>query len=158
VFVKSFLPRCFSFVLQTCVVAAAAFSVTMLSPDPGMAAGALAVGLPADVAAQGFAYGFVLNKPSADAAGTEALSVCRKATPGVDKRAQALCAVASTFTNQCFAVAIDPKDQTPGVGWSVQDTKADAERIALGKCRATAGKSREQYCIVDHSGCDGTAK
>ena len=123
-----------------------------------VADGALAVGEPADVAAEGFAYGHALNQPTAEKAGADALSDCRKETPGVDPRAQALCKVVQAFKNQCFAVAMDPQDATPGVGWAVADDKEAASRAALAKCVATAGDDRRDACEVTHSGCDGSAK
>src|SRR6478735_5012000 len=77
--------------------AAAALAVGLIAgavawPTCGAAEGALAVGLPADVAKQGFAFGFALDKASAEEARAAALADCRAESPGVDKRAQALCA------------------------------------------------------------------
>jgi hypothetical protein len=99
----------------------------------------------------------VLNKPNAADANAEALADCKTETPGVDQRAQAACTVVQTFHNQCFAVAMDPKDATPGVGWAVADSKEAAGRDALSKCVATAGASRHDACRVMHSECDGGA-
>jgi len=127
-------------------------------PTRGAAEGALAVGLPADVAKQGFAFGFALDKASAEEARTAALADCRAESPGVDKRAQALCAPVGSFRNQCFAVAMDPKDATPGVGWAIAPDKPAASRTALAKCVATAGKDRRDACKVTHAQCDGAAK
>ncbi len=62
------------------------------------------------------------------------------------------------FKNLCFAVAMDPKDATPGVGWAVEGDKDSAARAALAKCVATAGDGRRDACEVTHSGCDGNAK
>ncbi len=140
------------------LAASAASLLATLAPQPCAAEGALAVGLPRDVAAEGFAYGFSLNKPTAAEASAAALADCTTESPGVDKRAQALCAVAQTFHDQCFAVAMDPKDATPGVGWSVADSKDAAGRDELAKCAATAGESRRDFCRVTHSDCDGRAK
>jgi len=126
--------------------------------DSAAADGALAVGLPKDVAAEGFAYGYALDEATPDKARTQALRDCKTETPGVDPRAQALCAVVQTFKNQCFAVAMDPKDATPGVGWSVAADKEAAAREALARCVATAGDDRRDACEVTHSGCDGNAK
>jgi uncharacterized protein DUF4189 len=137
---------------------AAMLAVVAACPDLATADGALAVGLPSDVAGEGFAYGFSLDQPTADQARAEALQDCKTETPGVDPRAQALCAVVQTFKNQCFAVAMDPKDATPGVGWSIARDKAAAGREALAKCAATAGADRRDACEVTHSGCDGTAR
>jgi hypothetical protein len=122
------------------------------------AEGALAVGLPADVAQEGFAFGFALDKSSAEEARAAALTDCRAESAGVDKRAQALCAPVGSFRNQCFAVAMDPKDATPGVGWAIAADKAAASRAALAKCVATAGAERRDACKVTHAQCDGAAK
>jgi hypothetical protein len=127
-------------------------------PTGAMADGALAVGEPANVAEEGYAYGFALNKASADEANAAALSDCKTESPGVDKRAQALCKVVQTFRNQCFAVAMDPQDATPGAGWAVADDKETAGRNALAKCQDTAGADRREFCKVTHTDCDGSAK
>jgi uncharacterized protein DUF4189 len=128
------------------------------APPPATADGALAVGEPADVAAEGYAYGFAVNEASADEAGTKAMRDCTTEAAGVDKRAQALCKVVQTFRNKCFAVAMDPQDATPGAGWAVADDKAAAGRNALAKCMETAGESRRSYCEVTHTDCDGGAR
>ena len=142
--------------------AAAIFIVCLIGapawPTHSAAEGALAVGLPADVAKQGFAFGFAIDKATAEEARAAALADCRAESPGVDKRAQALCAPVGSFRNQCFAVAMDPKDATPGVGWSVAADKEAAAREALARCVATAGDDRRDACEVTHSGCDGNAK
>jgi hypothetical protein len=142
---------------SACIALAVVLGVT-LAPRPGAADGALAVGLPSDVTAEGFAYGFAVNKASTEEASAQALRDCRTETPGIDKRAQALCAVEITFRNQCFAVAMDPQDATPGVGWAIGGDKDGAGRDALAKCVETAGDSRRDACRVTHTDCDGTAK
>jgi Domain of unknown function (DUF4189) len=139
-------------------LAAALLLVLVGRPGPAAADGALAVGLPGDVAAEGFAYGFALDEATPEKASAGALRDCKTETPGVDPRAQALCAVVRTFKNQCFAVAMDPKDATPGVGWAIERDKDSAARGALAKCAATAGDDRRDACEVTHSGCDGGAK
>jgi hypothetical protein len=138
---------------------AAALLVGMIARS-GLATadGALAVGEPSDVAAEGFAYGFAVDKATGEAARAEALRDCREPAPGIDPRAQALCAVVQAFKSQCFAVAMDPKDATPGVGWAVAPDKEAAGRAALAKCVATAGDDQRDACEVTHSGCDGTAR
>jgi hypothetical protein len=140
------------------LLAAALLAGNLACPAPAAADGALAVGQPDDVAQEGFAYGFALDEPTTETAGARALSDCKTATPGVDPRAQALCAVVQTFKDQCFAVAMDPQDATPGVGWAVEGDKEAAARAALAKCVATAGEDRRDACQVTHSGCDGGAK
>jgi len=141
-----------------CIKAVPLIAAGMLWPQIAAADGALAVGLPKDVAAEGFAYGFAVNKPNAAEANDKALTDCKTPSPGVDTRAQTLCAVVQSFHNQCFAVAMDPKDATPGVGWAVEDSKEGAGRSALAKCVATAGDGRRDACKVTHTDCDGPAK
>ena len=143
---------------QRASLAAALMAGIIAFPDLASGDGALAVGLPNDVAAEGFAYGYALDEATPDQARAKALRDCKTESPGVDPRAQALCAVVQTFKNQCFAVAMDPKDATPGVGWSVAADKEAAAREALARCVATAGDDRRDACEVTHSGCDGNAK
>ena len=139
-------------------IAVALLAGMIAQTDLAAADGALAVGEPSDVASEGYAYGFALNKPTRDAASAEALRDCKTPAQGIDPRAQALCAVVQTFKNQCFAVAMDPKDATPGAGWAVAADKDAAARAALAKCVATAGADRRDACEVTHSGCDGDAR
>jgi hypothetical protein len=134
------------------------FGCAVLWSNPSIAAGALAVGVPADVAKQGFAYGFVNNKTSPEEARTTALTTCRNPSPVKSSQARALCAVVNTYQDQCVAVAEDPLAGTPGVGWSIANDLRTAEAQALTKCEATAGPGRRAACRVDHSACDGTAK
>ncbi len=134
------------------------FGCAVLWSNHVMADGALAVGLPANIAKQGFAYAYTNNKPSAGAASTQALNTCRSPSPVKSAQARALCAVISTYKNQCVAVAEDPVAGTPGVGWAIANNLRTAEAQALTKCEATAGPGRRAACRVDHSSCDGTAK
>jgi hypothetical protein len=136
-------------------LAAITLAGAALWPQAGAAEGALAVGLPADVAQEGFAFGSAVNKPRVDEARAEALRVCATPSPGVDKRAQMLCTVVQTFHDQCYAVAMDPADATPGVGWAVAADKATATRAALAKCRDTAGADRRDACELSRAECDG---
>ena len=138
--------------------AAILFACAVLWPKPGSAEGALAVGLPPDVAKLGFAYGYTLDQSSTAEASAPALKDCRRENPGVDKRAQAFCKVVRAFHNECFAVAMDPKDATPGVGWAIAPDKTKADSQALANCQATAGSDRRDKCEVIHSACDGSAK
>src|SRR5690349_3850162 len=91
---------------QRALPAAALLAGILPWPDLAAADGALAVGEPADVAQEGYAYGFALDEPDADAARAGAMRDCRTPTQGIDPRAQALCKVVQTFKNQCFAVAM----------------------------------------------------
>jgi hypothetical protein len=139
----------------------AVVQAAMLSPCPSRAEGALAIGLPSDVAHQGFAAGNALNDATADQARKNALDGCHASIDASDA-AKKLCEVIMTFRNRCYAVAIDPKAGTPGVGWAVADSLKLADQQAIAECRKTAGADRRDYCVIyrpdnDH-GCDGTAK
>jgi hypothetical protein len=147
-------------VLVPALVMAAGLLASVMS---AAAEGSLAVALPADVAHMGFAYGSSLNSGSADAARTGAIDGCRGALGNASQDVRNLCKVVASFRDQCFAVAMDPKDGTPGVGWAIADDQATADREALGKCRDTAGDSRREFCTLDvqagarSRGCDGNA-
>ncbi len=138
-----------------------ALLAAVLQSCPSVAAGALAVGLPADVARQGFAAGHALNAPDLKTARKRAIDGCHKST-GASAQAKELCKVIATFSNQCYAIALDPKDGTPGVGWSIAENLEMADKQALDQCRTTAGPTRVGFCVIvspDHDhGCDGSAK
>ncbi|HEY4819816.1 MAG TPA: hypothetical protein VIH62_03165, partial [Xanthobacteraceae bacterium] len=59
-------------------------------PTRSAAEGALAVGLPADVAKEGFAFGYALEKSSAEEARAAALADCRGVARGRQARAGAV--------------------------------------------------------------------
>src|SRR5215470_7335927 len=87
------------------VIAASLLAAATLWPHTAAAEGALAVGLPRDVAAEGFAYGFAVDRPNAEEWNAKALSDGGTRSQGGGARGQALCAVVQTFHDQCFAVA-----------------------------------------------------
>jgi hypothetical protein len=130
----------------------------ILSPRPAAAEGALAVGLPNNVAKQGFAYAYSTGKYSMDEASAEALKTCKEPASNKSPEARAICAVIASFHDQCVAISEDPQAGTPGVGWAIADDLQTAEAQALAKCQETAGPKRRGACIVDNSRCDGTAK
>lgn len=131
-----------------------------------IAAGAVAIGIAPGGVAQGYASGYEVNASDVDTAKREALAQCKKpqnnasGTPANSGTlaAQAKCEVVATFTNQCYALALDPKDGTPGAGWAVADTQQQADDEALAKCKDTAGADREAFCKVLNRDCDGGAK
>jgi hypothetical protein len=130
-----------------------------LGPSQSLAGGALAVALPPDVAKGGFSYGYSNNNDDAGTADAKALNACRTTKDAAkDAKLRALCMVIIDYANTCIAVTMDPAAGTPGVGWAIANDLLTAERIALKKCEATAGPGRAAACVVDHSGCDGTAK
>ena len=127
-------------------------AAAVMWPAAASAEGALAIGQPADVATQGFAYGMVGDLSTTGQASTTALKICQNAK-GASEPAKAACTVVQTLHNQCVAVAMDPAKGTPGVGWAVADLKKTAETQAVQKCRDTAG-DRASYCKIAHSLCD----
>jgi Domain of unknown function (DUF4189) len=131
-----------------------------LQTSPSVADGALAIGLPADVAHHGFASGYKVNAPDMDTARNAAIKGCRGWLDASDE-AKKQCKVIATLHNQCLAIAIDPKSGTPGVGWGIAESRDKADEQALAQCRTTAGTTRQQFCVifraVDHA-CDGNAK
>ena len=91
----------------------------LLTSQPASAFGALAVGVPADVARSGFAYGINVNSPTEAMARETALSNCRGTNPNSQVQSQssqparALCTVVTTFRHKCVVVAQDPAARTP---------------------------------------------
>jgi len=110
------------------------------------AEGAVAIGLPADVAKNGIALGDAVNYPTRDAAAAKALENCR-AFQGAPVAVK-LCKLQQTFHRQCLAYAMDPKPGTPGVGWAIAADQAAAEKAAMARCAATAGPDRQTACEV----------
>ena len=146
--------------MQTISLAAASLTLSLVAltiwDAPGNADGALAVGEPANVAKQGFAYGASLNKGSEQEASVRALDTCRTAKIA-GKAAKALCKVVRNFKDECVAIALDPKDGTPGAGYAVAPNRRSAETRALSECQKTAGSARREFCNVVASECDGSA-
>jgi uncharacterized protein DUF4189 len=132
-----------------CVAALAA-----IRPSLAVADGAIAVGLPKDVARQGVALGTSWNYDSPEGARARALQECLSFQDApADTRK--LCKVVQTFKGACVAVALDPQAGTPGVGWAVAPTRYDADTSAMQKCKDTAGAGRQQFCKITSSRCDG---
>jgi len=138
------------------VVAAVLFAGAGLCSHHSLAKGALAIALPDDVAKSGFSYGLTINRSNAEKAKAAALATCQENTD--KEQLRPLCKVIVVFDNACVAVAMDPKERTPGVGWAVAPDKKVAEADAMYQCRATAGDSRRDFCQIQRStGCDGSA-
>ena len=141
------------------IVLAAALGATV-TPHQASAYGALAVGVPANVARDGFASGITVDRPTEADARESALRTCRGQDPNARVQSQAsgpaqkLCTLVTTFHRQCAVVAQDPAAGTPGIGWAVAPTLAEATQQALDNCRATAGATRKQYCVRDGYNCD----
>jgi hypothetical protein len=120
------------------------------------AAGAIAVGVADGVARHGFSFGMNSGKTDETVAAQDALNGCKASKESNDK-ARARCKTIGTFTDQCAAIAMDPKDGTPGVGWAIAADVASASSQALASCKATAGPGRDGFCKVSSTRCDGTA-
>jgi hypothetical protein len=135
-------------------LAALALVAALAWPQDGAAEGALAIGLPKDVAKEGIAIGWVINSDSADTAHERALRGCLdfRDAPATTR---ALCKVIKTFRGECVAIALDPEAGTPGVGWSISGSMEMAETDALAACASTAGATRRQHCRVTVLRCDG---
>ena len=116
------------------------------------AEGIIALGVPADVAADGVAIG-VAVRMTLDEAQKEAMSQC-KLSEATDSTIS-LCAIAGTFTNRRVSVAYNPKDGTTGFGWAIADDKGAAEKQAMANCETADGALG--LCVIGGSACDGTA-
>ena len=134
---------------------AIALAATLAEIGPSVAAGAIAIGQPDDVAKRGISMGFSTNRETTDEAKTRSLKLCENSGSFMSS---ILCQVVATFENKCVAVAIDPAVQTPGFGWAVADTEQASKDNALFNCRATAGPTRRKACEITDSSCDGSAK
>jgi Domain of unknown function (DUF4189) len=116
--------------------------------------GALAVGLPADVARQGVAMGWAINFSSRQEAQAQAMKDCRN-FKDAPEATRSLCKVVESFRGQCVAIALDPELGTPGVGWAVAGAQPAAEGAAMAACVASAGRDRQKNCEVAVAKCDG---
>ena len=142
-----------SSLLPTALLALAVSMAPLFANGPARADGALVLGIPTDIANDGFSYGYRVNAPSPKEARDTAFDACRnnKIAP---ESARSLCTMVANFRNECVAIAMDPKDGTPGYGVAIAADKATAEDRALGFCRATAGKRRQEFCKIDALACD----
>jgi hypothetical protein len=134
-------------------IAFVALAVAAASPFAARAMSAFALGLPDDVAAKGVAIGTGYNYSTREGAENRAMQECLK-QQDAPAETRALCKVVANFDNQCVAVAMDPQPGTPGFGWAVGATAADANNQAMANCRATAGSDRADSCVVSATSCD----
>jgi hypothetical protein len=128
-----------------------------LGPTQVLAEGAVAIGIAPGGVINGYASGTATNYKTPEEARQGALAGCRKST-GANEASKAQCKVVSSFHNQCFSQALDPKDGTPGAGWALAATQTAADQEALVRCRETAGEARRSFCEVTDRKCDGSAK
>ena len=132
---------------------AASVVTALILTDPAWSKGTVAIGLPGDVARNGVAVGVSYNYVSDQDADAEALKRCAAAPDST----RSLCKVDTHFENQCFAMAMDPKPGTYGVGYKVAATQRDADASALTDCQRTSKSDRSQYCQISYRICDGAA-
>ena len=115
------------------------------------AEGAIALGVPNNIAKDGVAIGVAASMPSQSAAAAEALKQCRSADASVAVRS--LCKVVQSFSGKCVAVAVDPRPGTPGFGWAVTFTESGARGEAVYKCQLASGAGGNA-CRATGSECD----
>lgn len=140
------MTRCRS-TLPVCRVAAMIIlALFTCGADTARADGALYVGLPKLGLRDGFAYGFAHSHTSEAEAKAAARKVCEDQALSVNIRAGA-CKLVDTFKKRCVAVAMDKTDRW--AGWSLGDTKDDADKLALAECAKGAAT-----CEVTDSVCD----
>ena len=127
-------------------------AVAAVASAPAMADGALAVGSTSDVSKDGIAVGTSINYKTPGEAEQAALKRCKDYKPA--PKAAAQCRSVGSFRGECYAVSFDPKEGTPGAGWAIAATKAQAEERAIANCQITAGESRRDFCRIEESKCD----
>jgi hypothetical protein len=133
--------------------AAAVLFIAIAAPvNSARTEGALAIGIPADFAKDGFAVGGAINFPNRAEAERRALQECRdfKGAP----KATVRCAVVANFKRECYAIAFDPDTGTHGYGFAVAQTRAVAEDRAMAACRMRSDENRRNACRLDLVRCD----
>jgi Domain of unknown function (DUF4189) len=140
--------------LGIALCSAALLAGAMLHPHAASADGALAVGLPSDVAKQGLAMGYALNYANSEAAQEVALKRCREFRDA-PQATRDQCKIVEKFSKRCVAIALDQDSGTTGLGWSVARSQEAAEGGAMEKCAETAGRKRQEFCRVTLTSCDG---
>lgn len=143
--------------MKSFLFALAALAALVIAEVPSASAsGAIAVGQTANVAKDGIAIGWATGSVNKERAESVAMGKCLdfKEAP---KKTRDRCKVVSAFENQCLAISLDPKAGTPGYGYAIRPTLAEAKSEALARCRSTAG-DRAQHCVASDSSCDGKAE
>jgi hypothetical protein len=134
-------------------------AICLMVNGPCMAAGAVAVGQPADIAKDGVAIFTFVNSTTSNDAKQKALEGCQS-LQSASSTSRSLCKIGATFENQCVAESIDPVAGTPGFGWAIASDSNTAREQALSNCRDTAGPTRQNACVVESQAlwCDGSAR
>jgi hypothetical protein len=122
-----------------------------------VAAGAIAIGVPADVARDSISIWTAVKEAATDQATEKALAGCKAVGSNASK---ALCKIVATYSNQCAAAAFDLQSVTPGWGWAIADNSMAAKKQAMTNCHAMTGSAGRDACEVVSNGdwCDGLAK
>jgi hypothetical protein len=138
--------------IRTVIIAFATVSgCAPLGTLAAFAEGAIAIASTGNVAGDGIWYGFSWGKATRETAIEVALAECRKTKV---QKLVTRCQLVTTFRRECFAVAEDSKAGTPGTGWALGPDKATAGQRALAACKATAGRDRQDQCVIEKSECD----
>ena len=145
--------------LYRMMIGATALAICLTVNGRCMAAGAVALGQPSDIAKDGVAIYTFVKAASVELAKEKAMAGC-KTLEQSSATSKALCKIVATFENQCVAEAIDPESGTPGFGWAMARNSKLAKEQALSNCRETAGPTRQNACIVEARAlwCDGSAR
>src|ERR1700674_470602 len=97
---------------------ATALTICLMVNGSCMAAGAVALGQPSDIAKDGVAIFTFVNAASVELAKEKAMAGCKNLSTA-STTSRALCKIGATFENQCVAQSIDPESGTPGFGWAM---------------------------------------
>jgi len=144
--------------LYRMMIGAMALTTCLMVNGRCMAAGAVALGQPSDIAKDGVAIYTHVNAATSESAKEAAMAGCR--SMNASDTAKSLCKIVATFENQCVAQAMDPDNGTPGFGWAMARESYVAKEQALSNCRDTAGPTRQNACTINSTGlwCDGSAR
>lgn len=131
-------------------------AIMLMGAGSAASEAALAIGSTGEISRDGIAIGSKINQATSTSAVNLAMEDCRNQPFSPTVTGQ--CMLVATFRNECLALALDPQDGTPGVGWAIHSERAVAEQRALDYCKATAGSSRRGACRVIVVECDGSSQ
>ena len=145
--------------LYRMMIGATALAICLTVNGRCMAAGAVALGQPSDIAKDGVAIYTFVKAASVELAKEKAMAGCKNLSTA-STTSRALCKIVATFENQCVAESLDPDSGTPGFGWAMARNSKLAKEQALSNCRDTAGPTRQNACVVEARAlwCDGSAR
>ena len=155
---RSYFPREFwEWAMLKTVSAFAIFCLAILWFSPGMAEGALAIGMPGADPSQGFRHSKIVNDANA---ASEAMKDCRAAR---NPKTGAACKLIGTFHDQCATVAVNGdvvNEYKPiiAAGWAIAPDSTAAISRAIAQCEAMRKGRRGECQIEGKTLCDGSAK